>query len=104
MCMMHQAGSSVSLSKVESIARVPEEYAYDIPLTMGFGRKVFSVHNHVGHLSLGRSMSRRCRFRPPIPALQRRKNWIIHEVPRYGEDPDYSELRYSRSGSTLFPQ
>ncbi len=50
MCMMHQAGSSVSLSKVESIARVPEEYAYDIPLTMGFGRKVFSVHNHVGHL------------------------------------------------------
>lgn len=50
MCMMHQAGSGVSLSKVESIARVPEEYAYDIPLTMGFGRKVFSVHNHVGHL------------------------------------------------------
>lgn len=50
MCLMHLAGSVVSPHKAESVTHEHEECAHETPLTMGFGRKVFSVHNHVGQL------------------------------------------------------
>ncbi|WP_238590777.1 amidohydrolase family protein [Paenibacillus beijingensis] len=49
--MMHQTASvQNSLSKAETPAHEQEECIHETPLTIAFGRKVFSVHNHVGHL------------------------------------------------------
>ncbi|WP_424769208.1 amidohydrolase family protein [Paenibacillus sp. sgz302251] len=50
MCMMHSHASAGNLASGEGLSSESFNYNEQKPLTMGIGRRVFSVHNHVGHL------------------------------------------------------
>ncbi|WP_082588261.1 amidohydrolase family protein [Paenibacillus sp. Soil724D2] len=50
MCMMHGNINKVAGSDSMSACGHEPGPEHEIPLTMGFGRRVFSVHNHVGDL------------------------------------------------------
>jgi hypothetical protein len=50
MCLMHNRASAAGLSGADSPALGESSHQANSPLSMGIGRRVFSIHNHVGRL------------------------------------------------------